>query len=390
VTLAELESLISKAKKRRIKDADISIISLVPRGANQLPVLFKAEDGDGLSIQTLIKGDRVEEEGVLLSVVYAPEMRDSHGDIASKDVIKKMAYKFAKAGLGAIDIRHDGKVLSKEAAWVAESFIVQKDDSRFVGMKDYSGNEVPSLEGAWAVAIQIEDPSLRKLYKEGGWNGVSMYGTGVMELEDGVEKADRGRLQSLLEKLASYLGLSRVYAHQHLSISGDIDMDKNELGTLLKENNAELLKGIGTTIGEAIKLALTPAAPSPIVKQDPPPAEVKAPIFKGDINDPKAVRHFEYQTERYRIEKAMNPADPQSVASAAAEIANLNKDFEDIADLIKSGASAGRRRAAPSNAPAVEQPLTPEALSKEDANCDALAAKMAAASNASRGFAVKS
>lgn len=163
--------------KRRIKRAKIKFISLVPAGANRLPVLVK-EDGH---FEMTMVSKATEDLGEIHAVVYAPESRDSQDHIASAEVIKGMAYSFQQGG-GQLDLRHDGKALDRDRAYVAETFIVQKGDPRFEGLKDRDGNSVVT-DGAWGVVIKIEDDSLRKLYKEGKWSGVSLAGTAELEVE---------------------------------------------------------------------------------------------------------------------------------------------------------------------------------------------------------------
>ena len=119
---------------RRIKHATISFISLVPRGANQLPVLYKSEDQTA-KFDCIVKDDRFAEEGLLTAIVYAPETVDSQGDIASAAVIKQMAHDYVR-NVGAVDVRHNTNALPREKVSVVESFIIQKDDERFSGLKD--------------------------------------------------------------------------------------------------------------------------------------------------------------------------------------------------------------------------------------------------------------
>lgn len=183
--------------RRRIKDAKIKFISLVPRGANRLPVLYKSAEQTA-EFSTLTKFD--DERGELLSVVYAPEIRDAHGDIASADCIRKMAHSYAQDGKG-VDIRHDEQPVAKDRAFVAESFIVQKGDSRFGDMKDDSGKPV-DVAGAWAVLIKVLDQDLRRLYREGKWQGVSMQGPATLELEkNDAEDLHREFLDGLAKRL---------------------------------------------------------------------------------------------------------------------------------------------------------------------------------------------
>jgi hypothetical protein len=169
--------------RRRIKKARAQFISLVPRGANGLTCLYKSADST-VTFGPLSKFD--EERGEMLAVVYAPEVRDSQGDIASADVIKEMAYASAREGV-ELDIRHDNKPVGKERAFIAEKFIVQKGDQRFAGWKDYQGRAV-DVTGGWAIVAKIDDPALRKLYKDGGWNGVSLQGPAEVEIEKSGEE----------------------------------------------------------------------------------------------------------------------------------------------------------------------------------------------------------
>lgn len=175
---------------RKIKKAKISFISLVPRGANRLPVLYKS-DGQ-VEFQTLSK---MTDEGELLAVVYAPDMVDSQGDFAEARVIKEMAHGFLKSG-GQIDLQHNGKALSKDQAYVAESFIIAKGDERFKDFKDYDGKPV-DVTGGWGILIKIEDADLRKLYREGQWAGVSMFGTAQVEHVESKKEDENWLLDSL-------------------------------------------------------------------------------------------------------------------------------------------------------------------------------------------------
>ena len=94
---------------RRIRKANISFISLVPSGANKIEAVYK--DDGSVTFGSLLKtSDTFDEQGLLTAVVYAPELRDSQGDIADAAVVKQMAHDFIANG-AKIDIRHDGKAV---------------------------------------------------------------------------------------------------------------------------------------------------------------------------------------------------------------------------------------------------------------------------------------
>jgi hypothetical protein len=245
-----------------MKKARAQFISLVPRGANTLPTFYKSEDG--FEIRTLLKAS--DDAGEITAVVYAPEVTDSQGDVASADVIKDMAYAFQKEG-GQLDMRHDGKIIDKTRAYVAETFIVQKGDERFSSMKDYAGKPV-DVTGAWAVVVKVEDPELRALYREGGWQGVSIGGFGEFEAPEGTS------------------------------------MTKEELAGAFEALGKQLLEG------------LKQAAPAPVTKEAP----AVVPVFKGDPSDLKAVRAHRQALQKQALLAQVDWSNAESVAAYEAEL----------------------------------------------------------------------
>lgn len=280
---------------RRIKKANISFISLVPAGANKLPAIYKA-DGS-VEVSTLIQAAKdFDEQGELTAVVYAPNLRDSQGDIADESVVKQMAYDFIANG-GKVDIRHDGKPVGPEKARVAQTFLVQKSDERFHGWKDRDGNAV-DLTGAWATVIKIDDPELRKKYRSGEWAGVSMGGTAIVEQE----KSD---LESLLKALLSKMNPPNPNQK-------DEAMDKAELQAMFKEFTTELVKAL---------------KPEP-KKNEPEEKKDDAPVFKGDVSNPRDVRKHARQVELYALKKGTDWSDPKSIHAYSEAVAALKAEWE--------------------------------------------------------------
>lgn len=270
--------------KRRIQKARIKFLSLCPRGKNKLPSIYK-EDG-AFEVQLLSKD--AQEDGELLALVYAPEFRDAEGDIASAEVIKDALYEAAKSGYD-LDLRHDGRALKREQAYVAEQFIVQKGDPRFEGLKDYDGNPVDP-QGSWAVVIKIDDPQLRKLYREGSWQGVSMAGVAAVS----TEKEDQ-----ILRAVAE---IERTMTHEEIS------MTKEEILALVKEAVVEATK----------------QEPKP----EPEP-EATSPVFKGDPTDPVAVKAYRDDLAKHQLSKELGEAKtPEAVDAVLAKLAALSKSDE--------------------------------------------------------------
>lgn len=155
----------------------MKLISLVPRGANQVTALFKGKDV--VEMQGVAKLDS---EGYLTSVVYLVEQGDSQGDIASKEVVKGYCHGFIANMEGSgIDVMHDCKPVGTDRAQVCEIFIVQKSDTRFHGMKCTDTGDAIDATDAWATVIKIHDPVLKAPYASGEWVGVSMFGSAFTE-----------------------------------------------------------------------------------------------------------------------------------------------------------------------------------------------------------------
>ena len=125
-------------KKMRIIGGYITHLSLCPRGANNIQTVYKSENGQDIPVTFSVISKNMNELGEVVSAVYIPEVEDLQGDSASVEAIKQLAYSFSQSGEG-IDIIHNEKVLPKSAVYIAETFIIQKDDPRFEGMTTYDG-----------------------------------------------------------------------------------------------------------------------------------------------------------------------------------------------------------------------------------------------------------
>ena len=328
---------------RRIKKANIRFISLCQKGANKLGVLYKS-DGS-IEFSTLFKAsDTFDEHGELTAVVYAPEHRDSQGDIASADVIKEAAYDFISNGAN-IDINHNGKPLKREQARVAESFIIQKNDERFVGWKDTDGNDV-DLTGGWGTVIKIDDPELRKLYRSGGWQGVSMGGTAVVE----AEKSDA------IERLAHLLS-----NYQAPNPTQEPDMKPEEIAKAMEPVTSQLTtltKGVTDLVA-----LLTPKQPTAeeLAKKaadeaaaKAKPAEEQAPIYKGKQGDLRALELHARSVELFELKKAVDWKDPASIREYRETVSEKQAEWKELdeADGITDEVETKKtRRAGPGQGP---------------------------------------
>lgn len=100
-----------------------------------------------------------EEQQIVMGVVYAPGLPDSHGDYMTAEEIRKACYDFMSRGdMHAVDIMHDNKRYGCE---IVESFIVRAGDPDF------------PIEGSWVAAVHCPDPIWARV-KKGELNGFSM------------------------------------------------------------------------------------------------------------------------------------------------------------------------------------------------------------------------
>lgn len=275
---------------RRIIRAVVTTIALCKRGKNNLQTIFKSADGpEELKLDTIVR--KGTEDGSLLAVVYAPNLADQDGHMADDaKVIERSAHEFLRDHR-KLDIEHDGKPLPPEAAYVAESFIIGAGDERFRDWKDYDGNPV-DVTGGWAVNIQIDDPELRAAYRDGDWDGVSMFGLAATE-PVGKSKA----AQRVLDRMTARSDESQ----------GVTDMDETKL--------AAMFDALGTKLVEAISKAVAaPVEPKPKAKSeddepdekpvDPVQAAIAAlekPKVPADINSPTQMAAFADAQRSYEL-----------------------------------------------------------------------------------------
>jgi len=149
---------------KKLKQIRVEFISLVKRGANKKDIMLKSSD---IKEFNLVKTD--DEMQRVYGVVYAPDELDAHNEFTDRDEILKAADNFMKDGRTKnIDLSHS---FVPDGAFVAESWIVRKDDPMFKNEK----------EGSWAVGIQVESDKLWEDLKKGKYQGISMGGTATKE-----------------------------------------------------------------------------------------------------------------------------------------------------------------------------------------------------------------
>lgn len=113
---------------------------------------------ESIQLRLVTRADDPQWERVVFAEMLIPETPNTHKDYWTREAIKDAAYKFMMAGFG-IDVEHD-RIDRTGQVFVVESFIVRKGDPDFI-------------EGAWVVAMKIEDDDLWQQVLDGQINGYS-------------------------------------------------------------------------------------------------------------------------------------------------------------------------------------------------------------------------
>lgn len=303
--------------RRRMVKAKIKFISLVPRGANLMSVIYKEDDPDQFELSLLTK-EEMSDEGEILACVYAPDLVDAHGEAASRDVIKEAAYGYLREG-GKIDIRHNDQAVPREDAYVAESFVIQKNDNRFAGMKDTSGKIVDVTDG-WGVVLKIDNPELRKLYKSGAWQGVSMGGKAAfreVSIYEGTYKAPPTTPPSQGELTMDEKQITEIVAK---TVNATLDAREAAAEKVAKEAADAKTAADAAAAKQTPEFEGDPSKPEDVQKH-----LAKISAAKVNWSDPEAVQKH---LDGLKTETPATDADP--------EVAKLEKQLEDTQKALNA------------------------------------------------------
>ncbi|AQW80783.1 XkdF-like putative serine protease domain-containing protein [Campylobacter pinnipediorum] len=218
--------------KNRLKDLNITHISLVKAGANGKSIIYKSSDVKTNYEKTINIAKSDTEKGVVYGIVYAPDEVDTQGDLASAAEIEKAAYAFMKGLNGAnVDRDHNFK---PDGAYVAESWIVRENDALFKSEK----------VGSWAVAIKLESEELKQAVKKGEIAGISMAGTGEREAlnksDSGIAEAIAKGFSVLFEKFSKGEKVEQNQNKDNESIQKAISDGFGKLGESIEKLNARV------------------------------------------------------------------------------------------------------------------------------------------------------
>jgi ABC-type molybdate transport system substrate-binding protein len=86
----------SKKMAKKLKDIEITHISLVKAGANNKTFIYKsiATEPTYDRVVNIVKQDN--EKGIVYGIVYEPDTVDAQGDFTTSEEIQKASYNFMK------------------------------------------------------------------------------------------------------------------------------------------------------------------------------------------------------------------------------------------------------------------------------------------------------
>lgn len=174
-----------------LKNAEISYISLVTKGANgrQFAIMKSATDKQpNISKQVPILKTE-EEKQLVTGVVYEPDVEDSHGDKMTAEEIEKAAYTFME-NYQHIDKQHD-EIAGKGT--VVENWIAKSDMT--VGEQEVQA-------GTWLMTVRVDDADTWEEIKKGEVTGFSMGGFGErveIAKTDDFTNEDKGIIRKMLD-----------------------------------------------------------------------------------------------------------------------------------------------------------------------------------------------
>jgi len=212
----------------KLKDIDISLISIVDKGANLKEFVIKNFGFKVPSFERNVSIAKVDEEKrIIYGIVYSPDEIDAHEDYSTADEIEKAAHNFLrKSKTNAVDTQHN--LVIAKGCTIVESAIIK-------GSHEYFPNE---KDGSWYVAIKVDNDEIWKGIKDGTYTGLSMYG--FAKKEDDITKSEDALFDRVMKRLIKAFG-------------GDVELTEAE--QLIKDFNARYSKMDHFTIIDALSSA---------------------------------------------------------------------------------------------------------------------------------------
>jgi len=157
-------------QKGQLTNIDVDLISLLfddYKPANGKGVVVKC-DNDSFAYKGSSVKHKSDDQGRLFVTVMEPDVKDSQGDIASREAIQQACEQFAQKGMiRKNDVNHNMQTV--DDCFIAENYILKSEDKE----------HFPDTKlGSWVQVIKFKNThsELWQKVKGGHFNGVSLYG----------------------------------------------------------------------------------------------------------------------------------------------------------------------------------------------------------------------
>lgn len=180
-----------------LKDAKITHISLVDKGANGRPFAIIKEEGKEPVQKSIVIAKADKAKQIVYGVVYEPDVVDAHGDFMTAEEIEKAAHAFMESQhTHNIDKQHD---LEADEGYVVESYIAPVD-------MQLGDQEIK--KGSWVAGVKVTNAETWAAIEKGEITGFSMWGIGKRVKVEGApsdtdsESVEKGLLHSIAKAVA--------------------------------------------------------------------------------------------------------------------------------------------------------------------------------------------
>jgi hypothetical protein len=182
-----------------LKDAKITHISLVDKGANGRPFAIIKEEGKEPVQKSIVIAKADKAKQIVFGVVYEPDVVDAHGDFMTAEEIEKAAHAFMESQhTHNIDKQHD---LEADEGYVVESYIAPVD-------MQLGDQEIK--KGSWVAGVKVTNAETWAAIEKGEITGFSMWGIGKRVKVEGApsdtdsESVEKGLLHAIKKALQEF------------------------------------------------------------------------------------------------------------------------------------------------------------------------------------------
>ena len=192
-----------------LTDIKIELISLVGKAANRRTVIIKSagsKDGD-IELRTIKIAKTDEGKRKVYGIIYTPNGIDADEDYASAETIEKASDYFMQTinGTAKVDTQHNLQPVA--GVNIVENWIVRKGDAMF-----------PEEEGAWAIAVKVNNDEVWERVTKGELTGFSMFGTAMraeVKKESGADdKAEESFIKLLYKEFKNIFNNTKMEAEK--------------------------------------------------------------------------------------------------------------------------------------------------------------------------------